>query len=71
MSNFQKINAANPRNFKAIEPVKLKSLPHLPDHTNVFPNNKAYLSGYSPSPSKEFNRDKMIEQNKKLKSQVL
>jgi|JI9StandDraft_2_1071091.scaffolds.fasta_scaffold835772_1 hypothetical protein len=71
MSNLHKLNAANPRNFKVIEPAKLKSLPHLNDQADIFPTNKAYLSGYNSSPTKEFNREKMIEQNKKLKKQVM
>lgn len=71
MSSLHKLNAANPRNFKVIEHAKLKSLPQLNDRAEVFPTNQAYLSGYNSSPTKEFNREKMIEQNRKLKKQVM
>lgn len=59
--------SANPRNLKMIASSKEKS-----PEQQIYPNNKAYLE---PSPIqsqvKELNRDRMIEQNKKMKKHVL
>jgi len=63
------LNFANEKNLRISEP-KIKSVSQLPAQS--FPSNQIYLdSPKLKSTAKEDNRGKLIEQNMKLKSQVL
>lgn len=65
MSNtYRMLNAAHPKNLKP-----LTTRPRSNEHEKpIYPNNKVYLdSPQQQSTVKEFNRERVIEQNKKMK----
>ena len=66
MSSLHNLNAANQKNIRLLDS-KVRS--NRSQH-EVYPNNKVYLE-QSSSAIKEFNREKTIEQNKKLKKQLV